>query len=913
MTNPTNPKIQIRLLGEFRVTVDGQRVPALENARLQTLLAYLVLHAGESLKRSRIAFTFWPESEEKQALANFRNLLHKLRQALPQIDSCLTTDSKTITWKLDSNYTLDVSEFKQATRFEPEPIEGNSQKAIKHLRETAALYKGNLLPDCYDDWVSNDRERLLLSAKKNLTTLVAKLKESGDYTNAIKYCSTLIQYDELREPSHYALIELHALNRDRASALQAYKQCDALLQKELEISPGAELKALYQHIKEGRFEKKTDEPIESHAPQSPQPPKHKTRFLYLASVLLATALVLAISLLVFENKISPEPTGKSIAILPFENHRGHEEDLFFTDGIHDDLINRISQIEDLKVISRSSVMNYRDSSIPVEAIAKDLGVATIIEGGVQRSGDVIRINIQLIDAGTGYHIWAEDYTRKTTAENIFALQSEITDAIANQLQTALKPDTAKLAKQIPTKNIDALESYFYGKSSGSNSTSEGLEKAINHYKRSIELDPHFAEAHAALALSYLSQIHFSGKSVEAQIAIAQSHIAKALELNNNLSDAYVSLGKLQYRKTNYIDSEQAFLTAIKLDPNNALAYSTYSGLMHYKFGDYDKALELSQKARDLAPKDIAPRLEQSSILVSLARAEEAKQILLGLIKEDPQNATVIGRLAWLYDESLNQYDQAIKLYRQAIALDPSNQNLPFRLAWAYFHLGDRENFIYWSERNIQVAPNSYKASLLRGFVHEFRGNTEKALASFSDLKKSDVFYDWSTYKIAAASVAAGRYREAIELFTVFYPWITNPDCAINNSNCVQVIDYVYLLSLNDRQEESRSLGDRVIAFLPQATRLSPTGYKFFDTPLYIARGDTEGALSAIRDYVDLGGCSSYLARETFIQSLHPEPEFKRLLDIVESRLSKQRQQLAEWEANGTLAPIPELSLILKTQ
>ncbi|MDQ8197065.1 BTAD domain-containing putative transcriptional regulator [Pelagicoccus enzymogenes] len=920
MPDKTKPLIKIRLLGSFGVSVGEQPVDSLENLRLQSLLAFLVLHAGESLKRSRIAYTFWPDSEEKQALTNFRNLLHKLRHALPAIDHCLSVDSQAVCWKRDAPYELDARTLESAAQ--NAAPQADNTRALPNLEKAALLYQGELLPDCYEDWAIPFRDRLKHSARQVLSQLVSILKENGHYAEAIGHCCALIRLDKLSEPSHYALIELHALNGDRAAALQAYKRCEAQLQKDLQIPPGAELQALHKSIVEGTLKRKSTYQKTEHTPQgsdtdqaNPSPPESslppaKPKLGYALFASFAVLIALAGILLFRGSDPSTTPAEKSIAILPFENRSDIDADAYFTDGIHDDLITRISQVEDLKVISRTSVMGYRDSSKSLEKIARELGVATIVEGGVQRSGDEIRINVQLIDAQSGYHLWAENYTRKSTAANIFALQSEIADAVSRELQSVFTPPGQASPPQIPTENLAALEAYFYGRANAINTTSEGLAKAIAHYKRAIEIDPDFAEAHAAIALAYLNQIHFSGKPVQAQTGIAQGHIAKALELNNTLSNTYVSLGQLKYYETDYVAAERAYQTAIELDPNNTQAYIQYAISRHYQFGDYQTALKLSLKAGELAPRDPGPRLEQSSVLMSLGRVEEAKALLQQLIAEDPQNATAIGRLAWLYDESLNQYDAAIRLYRQAYALDPTNQNLSSRIAWAYFNLGDEEKFISWSERDIAVAPASHKVTFLKGFIHEFRGEIDESIANFSALKKSDQFYHWSAYKVTAAAVAAGRYPEAIEGFTVAYPWAANPDCAINASNLVQVIDYVYLLHLNGRHEQSRALGDRVIAFLPQATRISHTGYKFFDAHLYLSRGDSAGALAAIREFVELGGSTTLLGKETYTQSLHEEPEFKRLLDIVESRLAKQRQQIATWEAKGELAPIPDLEVSL---
>ena len=154
---------------------------------------------------------------------------------------------------------------------------------------------------------------------------------------------------------------------------------------------------------------------------------------------------------------------RSIAVLPFENRSNREEDQFFTDGIHDDLLTTIAKIGSMKVISRTSVMEYRDTIKKIPQIAQELGVANILEGGIQRSGNHVRINVQLIDAATDDHLWAEIYDRELTAENLFAVQSEITRIIADALQAELSTDEQRRIDARPTDNLQAYEAYMRGR------------------------------------------------------------------------------------------------------------------------------------------------------------------------------------------------------------------------------------------------------------------------------------------------------------------------------------------------------------------------------------------------------------------------------------------------------------------
>ncbi len=189
----------------------------------------------------------------------------------------------------------------------------------------------------------------------------------------------------------------------------------------------------------------------------------------------------------------------SIAVLPFDNRSALEEDEFFVDGIHDDLLSTIAKIGSLKVISRTSVMEYRDTNKKIPVIAKELGVANILEGGIQRSGNQVRINVQLIDAVTDEHLWAEIFDRELTAENLFAIQSEISQNIANALKTVLSLEEKTRINTRPTDNLQAYDSYLRGRQLMATREAAKLEQAVEEFNKAVELDPQFALAWVGVA------------------------------------------------------------------------------------------------------------------------------------------------------------------------------------------------------------------------------------------------------------------------------------------------------------------------------------------------------------------------------------------------------------------------------
>jgi predicted ATPase/DNA-binding SARP family transcriptional activator len=221
--------LHIHLLGEFSLVYGDQPVTTINTARLQSLLAYLVLHRDVPQPRYHLAFQFWPDSTEPQARTNLRKLFHQLHQALPDADRFLCADTHTLQWRLASSFSFDVADFENAIG---QPASSTA------LRGAVALYRGDLLPSCYDDWILPERERLCQAFVETVERLIALLENERDYRTAIGYAQRLLQHDPLHEATYRHLMRLHALNGDRAAALRAYHACATILQRELGVEPG---------------------------------------------------------------------------------------------------------------------------------------------------------------------------------------------------------------------------------------------------------------------------------------------------------------------------------------------------------------------------------------------------------------------------------------------------------------------------------------------------------------------------------------------------------------------------------------------------------------------------------------------------------------------------------------------------
>src|SRR2546421_6705373 len=245
----TLPTLHLRLLGDFSLLYHDQQVTSLNTTRLRSLLTYLVLHRDVPQQRQHLAFLFWPDATEAQARNNLRQLLHQLRQALPAMEHFLSADTHMLHWHPVTPFHLDVAEFEQALTLADAATQRNDQRALQAALEQAdSLYRGELLPGCYDEWILPERDRLRQRHLQALEQLLRLFEVEGDTSTAIRYAQRLIGLNPLSEDLYRRLMRLFALNNDRASALHVYHTCVTTLQREMGVDPDPATRQAYERL-----------------------------------------------------------------------------------------------------------------------------------------------------------------------------------------------------------------------------------------------------------------------------------------------------------------------------------------------------------------------------------------------------------------------------------------------------------------------------------------------------------------------------------------------------------------------------------------------------------------------------------------------------------------------------------------
>src|SRR5262249_7584296 len=293
---------------------------------------------------------------------------------------------------------------------------------------------------------------------------------------------------------------------------------------------------------------------------------------------------------------------KSIAVLPFENLSDEKENAYFADGVQDDILTNLSKIGDLKVISRTSVMGYRSKAPNVREIGKALGVSTILEGSVRRSGNRVRVNVQLIDTNTDEHLWANDYDRDLT--DVFAIQTDLAQKIASELQAKLSPSEKENMERKPTENGEAYLAFVQAQNVFHTAMEDFgmLKQGEQMYQRAVDLDPKFALAFARYSQLESWIVHSYERTPE-RVAKARSLAERALVLQPDLAEGHLALGfSYYYGDNNYDAALKEFQTAQRGLPNEADAYLAI-GAIQRRQGKWTESTANLEKSASLDPKD----------------------------------------------------------------------------------------------------------------------------------------------------------------------------------------------------------------------------------------------------------------------------------------------------------------------
>jgi len=612
------------------------------------------------------------------------------------------------------------------------------------------------------------------------------------------------------------------------------------------------------------------------------------------------------------SEAEPQYPPNSIAVLPFANRSANPDDAYFVDGIHDDLLTHISKIGAIKTISRTSVMQYRGTSKSIPEIATELGVATVLEGGVQRAGDQIRINVQLIDARTDEHLWAEIYDRQLLATNIFAIQSEIAEAIAEVLRVTLSPKEQQRIDSVPTDNLAAYEAYLIGKQRLAKRTTQSLAEAEEYFRQAVELDPRYALAWAGLADAYALQTEYSGLPKRESFDKAKAAIDMALELDRGLGEAYATLGLLKLLMNDPEGAEQAFKQALELSPNYAPGHKWFSNLLG-GLGRWEERRVRMETAVRLDPMSTSIRWHYAVSLQEIGRTEEALEQYEIALEIDPKCSNAYYGIATIQWQVFNRLDMAVQGMVKAITVEPGRSDIYVSLGQLYLDLGEPERASLLLDRANELIPRHNETAWGRLLLHLYQQTTGGLVEDATAVLPYPSGSPWQTHFCAAQlrnqAMAEDRLDEALAVYSKYHPQLLlDEESVIDLNNYRAAIDLSLVLQLMGDQERASMLLERSNAFIQGQPRLGWWGgYWVSDVQILALQGKNTEALAALRDGVDEGWRSLwwyYLRHDPNLDSIRNEPEFQLIVSEIEADMSAQMQQIREMEDRGEIAAVP---------
>jgi TolB-like protein/DNA-binding SARP family transcriptional activator/Tfp pilus assembly protein PilF len=646
--------------------------------------------AGDSGRaRDQLLLLFWPDATQARARHSLEQLVYAIRGS---VDEEIFDGVNPVRLN-NAVVSSDVGDFNDAVK-------------RSDYNAAVSLYTGPFLDGFYlneapefEQWLESERQRLAQSYGDALGRLAKEAEDAKDFGAVVEWRRKLADADPLSSRNALGLIKALANSGDRAAALMYADQYQSLVAKQLNTTVGSEIRELVALLREqsGEFARAARS-VESRAISPPVPSKiaeraapqdaqvirrnHSTRLLLIG----LAALIIAVGIIGWmRNRADDKPSSarsprdKSIAVLPFSNISGNPDDAALGDGLTEAMIGVLARIPDLRVLSRTSTFMFRNSRVGAKSIGDSLGVTNLLEGSVLKDGTRLRVQVRLVDARDGSTQWTETYERNM--KDVFAVQSEIASAVADQLDLRLRDSTVAQIKQGSTSNVAAYELYLRGNDPALTRSDSAARAGLEYFKQAIALDPNFAAAYAgATRMQLRLGYDRTQMSRTEQIAAARAMAAKALALDPSLADAHASMSFVLRADLHFAESHAELQRAVALEPANARLHEWLSQnyIMMDRPADAMREASMAMRLDPLSPTAIA---EVAHAQLASGHCDQALDLLSRLQSLRPPLLRAAQFAARCYSQK-SMWPQAIaELQKVAAASGPAGQaQLAFILA-----------------------------------------------------------------------------------------------------------------------------------------------------------------------------------------------------------------------------------------
>jgi TolB-like protein/Tfp pilus assembly protein PilF len=687
MSRGSHPDLEIRLLGRFQVLRQGEllRSSSWGRRKTQTLLKILLTRPGSIFTQDQLIEALYGGENPQAKAHNLRGRISQLRHALEP--SMKARGESTYIIRSGQGYYIDADacwidteafreRLTSAIRAEEA---GHWARAAEAYETAIKLYHGGFLEeDSYEEWSIEVRDDLKGQHLRALARIAHCYAQLHEFDRAGAWCERALSIDPAAEPVIRQRMEYAYHAGEQGRALQIYRDGVAALSERLAVEPSDETVELYRKIEEGTLPKEG-------------------------------------------RKLDP----LRIAVLPLA-HIGPDPDVYFTDGMTEELINRLSKVRDLRVIAQTSVMPYKGSSKGIAQIGRELRAGTVLEGSVRKADSRLRIAIQLIDAASEEHLWSDTYSEQLT--DVFAVQGEIAQRVTEALELQLLSEHRERLDQQPTVHPGAYDAYLRGRHFLTKHTVDGYEKAVEYFERALSFDPEYADAYAGLADVCLWKAREALLPWGEGFPQAREYAEKALALDPDLSEALTAMGHVLWMHAGETAQAEACLkNAIDLNPSNAQARHIYAHLLS-NWDRPDEAYQETILALELDPLSPACNVAMGDVL--------------------------------LWDKA--DADGAIRYYHRALEIEPDHPQAQIGLVDALEFAGDWIGAEHTLRAQIEHDPADPRLHDHYAMHLMYRGQFDDALAEIDEALRLSSNNPFQQYVRGRILYSARRYEEARE-------------------------------------------------------------------------------------------------------------------------------------------------------
>ena len=607
----------------------------------------------------------------------------------------------------------------------------------------------------------------------------------------------------------------------------------------------------------------------------------------------------------FNNAVAAaEKIDNSIAILPFVNLDTNPDTGYFSDGVTEEILHRLSSFKALHILSRTSSFAFRDSNEGPARISEILGVRYLLHGSVRRDDNFVRVTARLID-DTGYQVWSETFDRKL--EGIFAIQSEIASTVASRIEREIIPP-AELPAGRTTTNMEAYDAYLVGRAFINGRTAGYQNKAIAAFEKAIRLDENYAPPYAGLAMALELDFYNDDRDRDAARESAVRATETAIDLDPELAEGHAALGLILLIDTeNELErAERSLRRALELDPTLSNAYNWLSNTLQQQ-GRYEEANAVQEQGLLVDPLNPILSVNNAARLRRLGEHERAEQILMRLTHLPDTPGVVYSGLMMLYFEA-GEFDKAVRWAKEAVLTYYEYPGIATMLAWRYENLGLTEDAGYWAAVALAHTPQPEQRFWYKAFQFQIRGDLAGLRTETDKLRIAlgpdiDALRGIYAAEYASANILVGNFDVGIDVFEKTFDFeslstLQHPAAFRQGLEFSHVLAYAY--QQVGRDDEAHVLLTRVheqlnVLVVEQNMDFGPLHHLFAQN--FGLRGDFDAAADAFQSAIKAGWLHYlWVVNDPTWAKTIADPRIARMLDDVKVELERQRALVEQADA-----------------